>query len=567
VKAVSQSVNDLGDYLTRQFYTFFGIKSPSTLMIKEVGIPIGQGIANGVGQGFAASFGMARDQIVQTLEGLLQDPKIQALLATIQTAEGGKLNVMAGGRTVLSGAAHPGEIVPSSQWFQGSKGPSSAAGLFQITRTNWRSIAPKLGLNNFSDPHQQQLAALYLMSQHTGGLEALTSGDPSRMMGLAAKDWSSTPGQHIGGGRAWSSDRWLGQFNKSLGGGGAMPVSVVQWGGQDIQGQGAAIFGAGAGAGGQQDISGAAKTVFGRSPGVLEATADIQTFTQTINDTIPVVVDAERAQEDLLQTDTKHDAMLARRSTLMLKATTPLAALTDAEQKHADGAIAITKAYQEAAKKQLIIGRDIVTELSGALGQVAGMAPTETVGKKRGLFSKILGIAAPFLSLLPGGGLISTIAGIASAGLGGNWSGAITGLAGGLAAGGALRPAPKDESSHLPGLISSSATPMATSIDLKPLIPRQSGGPVYRGHTYLVGERQPELLTPGFNGYVSPSAGAGGGDAGGIAAAAAELRAAVAHLNSMPAHHVVMSGARGLVRAMDHDAGLIRLVSQRQRLA
>jgi hypothetical protein len=108
---------------------------------------------------------------------------------------------------------------------------------------------------------------------------------------------------------------------------------------------------------------------------------------------------------------------------------------------------------------------------------------------------------------------------------------------------------------------------MATSIDLKPLIPRQSGGPVYRGHTYLVGERQPELLTPGFNGYVSPSAGAGGGDAGGIAAAAAELRAAVAHLNSMPAHHVVMSGARGLVRAMDHDAGLIRLVSQRQRLA
>jgi hypothetical protein len=35
----------------------------------------------------------------------------------------------------------------------------------------------------------------------------------------------------------------------------------------------------------------------------------------------------------------------------------------------------------------------------------------------------------------------------------------------------------------------------------------------------------------------------------------------------MPAHQVVMRGARGMVSAMDHDAGLIRLVSQRQRLA
>jgi hypothetical protein len=52
-----------------------------------------------------------------------------------------------------------------------------------------------------------------------------------------------------------------------------------------------------------------------------------------------------------------------------------------------------------------------------------------------------------------------------------------------------------------------------------------------------------------------------------VIAALAQVRAAVQHLNTLPADQVVMRGARGMVRAMDHDAGLIRLVSQRQRLA
>jgi hypothetical protein len=78
-----------------------------------------------------------------------------------------------------------------------------------------------------------------------------------------------------------------------------------------------------------------------------------------------------------------------------------------------------------------------------------------------------------------------------------------------------------------------------------------------------VGERGPETFTAARNGYITPQ---GGGD-GSLVAVAAELRAAIQHLNSMPANQVVMRGARGIVRAMDHDAGLIRLVSQRQRLA
>jgi hypothetical protein len=208
--------------------------------------------------------------------------------------------------------------------------------------------------------------------------------------------------------------------------------------------------------------------------------------------------------------------------------------------------------------------------LGGAVGQIAGMMPQQTVGKKRGLFSKILGIAAPFLSFIPGiGPIASTLAGMASAGLGGNWGGVVSGLATGLASGGVFNPL-RDDKHVDSGLITSTATPMATSLDLKPLIPRAAGGAVYRGTRYVVGEQGAETFTPTENGYITPhgasSAGAGGGG-GGLLAAAAELRAAVQHLNSMPASHVVMRGAHGLVRAMDADAGLIRLVSQRQRLA
>ena len=168
----------------------------------------------------------------EQLERAAADPKVKAFFDTIRVAEGGKTPyVMAGrtGRDVNSGAAHPGEVVPRSQWFLGDKGRSSAAGYYQITRTNWRNLAPALGLDNFGDPHQQMIAALKLFADRDGGagLRALQSGDFETAMRVAAKDWTSTPGSRIGGGGQWAKSRWMGQLQKELAEGGGEQMEPV----------------------------------------------------------------------------------------------------------------------------------------------------------------------------------------------------------------------------------------------------------------------------------------------------------------------------------------------------
>jgi hypothetical protein len=232
-----------------------------------------------------------------------------------------------------------------------------------------------------------------------------------------------------------------------------------------------------------------------------------------------------------------------------------LAAAEAAQADYAEGTIALTDEYQEALRAAGIRAQDWLGKMSGAFAAGAGFLPQQTVGKKRGLFSKILGFAAPFLSFIPGvgpllGTALSTIAGAASQGIAGNYSGMATTIATGLTKGGAFRPE-RDERPVVPVEPPHSGTQQH----------RAYGGPVYAGRSYTVGEYGRETFTPGSDGYITP---AGGGE---MLAAVAELRAAVQHLNTMPANQVVMRGARGLVRAMDHDAGLIRLTSQRMRLA
>jgi hypothetical protein len=77
--------------------------------------------------------------------------------------------------------------------------------------------------------------------------------------------------------------------------------------------------------------------------------------------------------------------------------------------------------------------------LVDALSEVATMFPQQQVSKKRGLFSRILGIASPFLSFIPGiGPLLSMAASAAGGFLGGNPGAGISAIAGGLAPGGSI---------------------------------------------------------------------------------------------------------------------------------
>jgi muramidase (phage lysozyme) len=162
------------------------------------------------------------------LEQVSQNPTVKAFFDAISKGEGGQLDIMAGGRHVNSGRLHPGEIIPQSQWFRTSKGPSSAAGLYQITRTNWRRISAELGLDNWSDPHQQLIAALKILMDR-GGLPPLLSGNIGAAAGYAAQDWTSVFGSTIGGGKSLSKAQWMNNFKEALGGTPivtAAPVSV-----------------------------------------------------------------------------------------------------------------------------------------------------------------------------------------------------------------------------------------------------------------------------------------------------------------------------------------------------
>jgi tape measure domain-containing protein len=153
------------------------------------------------------------------------------------------------------------------------------------------------------------------------------------------------------------------------------------------------------------------------------------------------------------------------------------------------------------SKLVLMSGRD----LKGAFAGIGGMMPQQQVGKKRGFFSKLLGVAAPFLGMIPGvGPLLSTLAGMGSAAAGGDWGSVLTQGLTGFSSGGAFR-----RTSSAPAASSSSPPPVPSAAnlghELGHLPGRARGGPVSRGRAYLVGEERAEVFTPDEDGFIHSS--------------------------------------------------------------
>ncbi len=565
--AVASAVEKLGGFATTSLRKYFGIQSPSELSRLTIGVPIGEGIAQGISDGFVGNFkGKTTDEIVAALEALLQDPRVRAFFEAIKRAEGGKLNIMAGGREVTSGALHPGEVVPKSQWFRGDKGPSSAAGFYQITRTNWRALAPQLGLTNFSDPRQQLLAAMKLFGDREGGagFKALLSGNINKARDIAALDWTSTPGSRIGGGKQLGAQKWMGYYNQALGVSDDNPLPVRLVG----------LIGGAFGTGGTADPRGGAATIFGE--GARARPLGTSTFLNDMPARNPVIPEARKAAElfkDLAPPIAEVNAGLAplddqlrNWTSSMEMAALGLPPLTAAEKLVGDASIDLKETLKELEAELGLVGiagEDLIGKLAGAIGQVAGLAPQQEVGRKRGFFSKLLGVAAPFLSFVPGvGPLLSAVAGIASSALTGDYGGALTGVAGGLQSGGVFRR-------------STSISPSpSTSTRPRTITARAFGGPVQRNRPYLVGELRPELFVPNQDGWIHPSV---GNESAGMGAMLASLQAAIerhanvterfeSRLRTMRPDDVVAMGARGMLTAMDRDADLIRLQGRRQRL-
>jgi tape measure domain-containing protein len=551
-----ESLGKLSGFVTTGLKSVFQIQSPSELSKKEVGIPIGLGIGEGALDGLNLFIkGQGGDQFVEVLKQLAQDPRVQAFFKTITWAEGGKLGVMAGGRMVNSGAAHPGEIIPRSQWFTTAAGPSSAAGLFQITRKNWRALAPRLGLTNFSDPQQQMLAAMALMADRPGGIAALQSGDVGRMMSIAKRDWTSTPGSTIGGGGQRSRASWLAHYQAALAGGSGEPVSEsnpmpVRVVAAPSAAQSDYLNRLQAGTKANLDAYFAGQQPAAAAPAAVQAQA-----VKEITDNVPVLVDGIVSGYDKLTTTSVKQSMV---NSIAMRSTQDL---IKAEKDHADASIQLTDEYRKDARKSILTTVSMMEQIQGALGQVAGQIPVQQVGKKRGLFSKILGIAAPFLSFIPGvGPILSQVASIASSAIGGNYGAAAQGIVGGFTPGGVFLPTPKSAGAGPPLL-----TTTSTAASMNPNITmRGGGGPVSAGRRYLVGEYRPEIFIPGQSGYIDNGA---GGVHPAVVALLERIHATLNGFDSMPADHVVMKGARGMLRAMDNNAALANGYGRRLGMA
>lgn len=521
-----QSMSSMGLDTIKMLMKIFDINSPSGVTAE-----IGAGLVEGLAYGKHGKGGLASEESKQklrkALEELATDPRVRAWFEVIRQVEGGKPDVMAGGRTVKSGPRHPGQIVPRSEWYRGQKGPSSAAGNWQITLTNWRKWAPILGLDNWSDPDQQMMVALALFAEG-GGDVSLLKGDMKGAL-KASSPWAATPLSHLPGGKPLTSQKFVERY-------------------QGLVNGGAGVAGAGA--------APVPVRIVAADPSVLKSDFGLQDSTPLARTVASLDTPVEEVKVGLTDLATMLPAAATNTGygLLFLESN---ARTAGQRMEVAAGSFA----------KSVIGSASKIDSLMGAFGQVAGMMPGgQQVGKKRGFFSKMLGFAAPFLSFLPGGQILSALAGIGSSALGGDYAGALMGAATGFSTGGAFR-------SRGTGSTSSATSSVNVGAGLEP---RAMGGPVRRGRAYVVGDRGPrhawEVFEPEENGYVHASVDAyersrgaaqGGGRSGHGLTGSLLARlldqldqhgAAVTQLHqkigSMPADHVVSVGARGAQRAI-----------------
>lgn len=507
--------------------------SPSEEM-RKIGRDAGTGYALGLRDAMKQLAKEHGGDLRKYLEDLAQDPRFKAWFETIRQVEGGRPNVMAGGRVVNSGPRHPGQIVPRSEWFRGPKGASSAAGNWQTTLSNWKVIAPILGLDNFSDVDQQMMAALVLFAAE-GGDKALLSGNMKGAL-KASRPWAATPLSHLPGRKPLDSAQFLSRYNQVLTGSvpsrsraNAVPVTIV-----GVEGGAESL--------GEELVK---RDEYSPEFGGVASIARTKEEWATL--------DKQRAQiKGIFDSVTTADEELTQRAENMLpeasRALPPgyaMGLIEENARRASEGLKVAAAAGVDYAKLVIGAGETMSQRLGTAFSNLGAFIPGQQVGKKRGFFSKLLGAAAPFLSFIPGvGGVLSTLANIGSSAVGGDYAGAFTQGVAGFKAGGAFRSTPK-------------------KVDGAKAV----GGPVSRGRAYLVGENRAEVFVPNEDGWIHPDANRYSGMAasarsGSMAemifrlldkmeqhTAAVNLHAQAtqqlhAKIASMPADHVVTVGAR-----------------------
>lgn len=148
--------------------------------------------------------------IRRKLSRLLARADVRLFLAVIKKAEGGEPNLMVGGCRATTLKLHPALTLPRRcRYYVPGWGFSTASGNYQITYSNWKEIAPFLGLDDFSET-SQALVALELIRRGGGAADAdtprglamkrriqegflkLLHGNVKSALCLASYDWASS---------------------------------------------------------------------------------------------------------------------------------------------------------------------------------------------------------------------------------------------------------------------------------------------------------------------------------------------------------------------------------------
>lgn len=170
-------------------------------------------------------------QIRQRLQRIVTRPAVRLFLGVIKKAEAGQPNLMVGGCRAANLRQHPADTLPKRCRYplriNGHRSFSTASGNYQLTRSNWKRIAPFLGLRNFSE-NNQAIAALELIRRGGGaagaathraitlkkriqtGFTELLKGNVKKALCLATYDWASSRCSSLPAGHKVDYTRLLG---------------------------------------------------------------------------------------------------------------------------------------------------------------------------------------------------------------------------------------------------------------------------------------------------------------------------------------------------------------------
>ena len=104
----------------------------------------------------------------------------------LSQAEGADYNTIVGGSKFDSFDAHPGVV-----GLRTKEGPSTAAGRYQITKTTYNDVAPRLGIKDFS-PQSQDAIAIELI-RRGGAYDDVVKGNFEAAINKLGGTWASLP--------------------------------------------------------------------------------------------------------------------------------------------------------------------------------------------------------------------------------------------------------------------------------------------------------------------------------------------------------------------------------------